>query len=34
MLGAAAVLDRLPEIFRSHVVNVAEPDTATQLAAM
>ena len=34
MLGAAAVLNRLPGIYRSHVVNVAEPDTATQLAAM
>ncbi len=33
MLGAAAVLERLPEIFRSHVVNVAEPEPATQLAA-
>ena len=34
MLGAAAVLNRLPGIYRSHVVNVAEPDTATQLAAI
>lgn len=33
VLGAAAVLDRLPEIFRSYVVNVADPDTATHLAA-
>jgi len=33
MLGAAEVLDRLPEIFRSHVVNVADPDTATHFAA-
>jgi len=33
ILGAAAVLDRLPEIFRSYVVNVADPEPATQFAA-
>ena len=33
LLGAAAVLDRLPEIFRSHVVNVADPEPATHFAA-
>ncbi len=33
MLGAEAVLQRLPEIFRSHVVNVADPETATHFAA-
>ena len=33
MLGSAAVLNRLPEIFRSHVINVADPDTATHFAA-
>jgi len=33
VLGTEAVLQRLPEIFRSHVVNVADPDTATRFAA-
>ena len=33
MLGAEAVLQRLREIFRSHVVNVAGPDNATHFAA-
>ena len=33
MLIKEAVLQRLPEIFRSHVVNVAGPDAATRHAA-
>ena len=33
MLGTDAVLQRLPEIFRSHVVNVADPEPATHFAA-
>ena len=33
MLNKEAVLQRLPEIFRSHVVNVADPDAATRYAA-
>lgn len=33
MLGAEAVLQRLPEIFRSHVVNIADPEPATHFAA-
>ena len=33
MLGAESVLQRLPEIFRSHVVNVAAPEPATRYAA-
>jgi hypothetical protein len=33
MLIKEAVLQRLPEIFRSHVVNIAGPDAATRHAA-
>ncbi len=33
MLGMEVVLQRLPEIFRSYVVNVASPEPATRYAA-
>lgn len=33
LLGVELVLQRLPEIFRSHVVNVADPEPAMRFAA-